>query len=157
MSWELKQVGAWKKFYLSDLQTVTLDFIQTLEPGCMIILEGDLGAGKTTFTQSFVKNYLSSNSEVTSPTYSLINEIGPIVHADLYRVEDPEELVHLEIEMYLEDKEYFFVEWGEKYLSFLAAHIPSEWSIFIARLNQNPLPEGKEAASRNLILEQVFL
>lgn len=156
-----KEIASWKKFYENDLQTVALDFIDALEGPALIILEGDLGAGKTTFTKCFAQNYLASSSdmlgidEITSPTYSLINEFGSLAHADFYRIEDPDELVHLEIELYLEEKEFFLVEWGMKYYDFLSAHIPGGWSIYLAKFQQNPLKEGVDKASRNLSLELI--
>jgi tRNA threonylcarbamoyladenosine biosynthesis protein TsaE len=48
-------------------------------------------------------------SEVQSPTYSLVNEYDNILHADLYRLEKKEDLIHLELPMYIEDKEYFLI------------------------------------------------
>jgi tRNA threonylcarbamoyladenosine biosynthesis protein TsaE len=160
-SYQTKEVASWKKFYENDLQPVVLDFIQKLETPSLVILEGDLGAGKTTFTKHFAQNFLASSNdmlgieEITSPTYSLINEFGSLAHADLYRIEDPEELVHLEIELYLEEKEIFLVEWGEKYLDFLSAHIPGDWSVYLARFTINPPKEGVDKPSRNLTLETV--
>lgn len=165
-SFDLAEVGTWKKFFLSDLQTVTLDFIDVIETPALIVLDGDLGAGKTTFTKSFTENYLEGHaqlfnkdfesSQVTSPTYSLINEFGPIAHADLYRIEDEEDLVHLEIELYLDEKELFFVEWGRKYLRYLSTHIPEEWQIYLAEFQINASEDGSNKGSRNLTLQQIL-
>lgn len=157
-----KEISSWKKFYRKDLQSVVLDFISKLEAPALLILDGDLGAGKTTFTKCFAQNYLSSSGDlfglddITSPSYSLINEIGTLAHADLYRIEDSQELVHLEMELYIEGKELFIVEWGMKYFDFLYSYIPDSWSIYIAKFQQNPLKEGEDQASRTLTLNLIL-
>ena len=84
-------------------------------------LTGDLGAGKTTFTQYFCKK-LGVEDAVTSPTFSLVNEyiyIGAenrerqFHHLDLYRLENIDEALQIGIEDYLYDDEYCFIEWPE--------------------------------------------
>lgn len=84
----------------------------------ILLLRGNLGAGKTTFTQSLVKA-LGSDDVVNSPTYSLVNEYeslkGKIFHFDLYRVEDVEELFDIGIEEYLESGFLSIIEWPEIY------------------------------------------
>ena len=52
-----------------------------------------------------------------SPTYSIINEQDDFAHADFYRIEDAEELIHLEMELYAEGKNYFLIEWGLPFLN----------------------------------------
>lgn len=160
---DLTSIQSWKKVYLDDLQSVSLDLIETIEPKAVIILDGDLGAGKTTLTQKFIENYLSSSqydlfsNDVTSPTYSLINEFGSMAHADLYRLETPEELVHLEIELYLDQKDYFLVEWGMNFVKYLHAQIPVDWRIYTLKVTTNPLKEGQQTASRNFELSRIDL
>ena len=56
------------------------------------------------------------SDQVISPTYSLINDYGETVHGDFYRLVNPEEIVQLELELYLESADYFLVEWGKQYL-----------------------------------------
>ncbi len=80
----------------------------------IINLNGNLGAGKTTFVKSFCKNYKINN--VTSPSFSIVNEyIGTkkIYHFDFYRLKKIEELYDIGFEDYLNDQEAIIViEWG---------------------------------------------
>ena len=100
-----KLIREWKKVYKSDLSYIVYELKDLAKVPAMIILEGDLGAGKTTFIQNFI-----GEGETLSPTYSILSECKNFLHADLYRVEKNEELFQLEIQMYLEGKQYFFVE-----------------------------------------------
>src|SRR6478609_1911877 len=101
-----KLVREWKKVYRSDLPYIVYELKDLAKVPAMIILEGDLGAGKTTFTQFF-----AGEKETLSPTYSILSESKNLVHADFYRIEKNEEVLQLEVPLYLEDKQYFFVEW----------------------------------------------
>ena len=80
----------------------------------VIALEGDLGAGKTTFVKTIVER-LGSTDPVTSPTFSIIQEyetpIGTIFHFDLYRIESIEEVLALDFESYLDTARLTFIEW----------------------------------------------
>jgi len=84
--------------------------------GCVLALEGDLGAGKTTFTQG-VARALAIEEPITSPTFTLINEYDgkcPLYHVDLYRLEGPVDLWDLGLEEYLGVEGVVVVEWAEK-------------------------------------------
>ena len=89
-----------------------------VEPGDVILLEGDLGAGKTTFTQGMAAA-LGVDSVVTSPTFTLMN-IYPtaggfdLVHVDVYRLERLSEVVDLALAEMLDDGAVVVVEWGER-------------------------------------------
>ena len=89
-----------------------------VEPGDVILLEGDLGAGKTTFTQGMAAA-LGVDSAVTSPTFTLMN-IHPtargfdLVHVDVYRLERLSEVVDLALAEMLDDGAVVVVEWGER-------------------------------------------
>jgi len=80
----------------------------------VIALEGDLGAGKTTFVKTIVAQ-LGSTDPVTSPTFSIVQEYetstGLIFHFDLYRMESLEEVLALDFESYLDTARFTFVEW----------------------------------------------
>lgn len=84
----------------------------------ILLLKGDLGAGKTTFTKLLME-HLGSDDEVNSPTYALVNEyqcnFGKVFHFDLYRVNDIEELYDMGIEEYLETGYLSIIEWPEIY------------------------------------------
>ena len=82
----------------------------------LILLSGDLGAGKTTFSQGFLKQ-LMPNQVITSPTYSYMNmyeALSPIFHFDLYRISSQEDLEELGLWEHLLDKRVMrLVEWPE--------------------------------------------
>ena len=140
-----KLVRDWKKVYKSDLPYIVYEMKDLAKAPAMIILEGDLGAGKTTFTQSFV-----GESEILSPTYSILSENKNIIHADFYRLEKNEEILHLELPIYLEDKQYFFVEWGMKFSRRLFRELPENWSPYLLEIKINPSTvDNDEGLTRN--------
>ena len=87
---------------------------RAVEAGEVIALVGDLGAGKTTLTQGIVEG-LGYEEEVTSPTFSLVQEyLGgslDVFHFDFYRVEDEHELLDLGWDDYLDREGLVIVEW----------------------------------------------
>lgn len=89
-----------------------------LQPGDVVLLEGDLGAGKTTFTQGLAEA-LGVDVAVTSPTFTLMN-IYPttsgfdLVHVDVYRLERLSEVVDLGLGEILDDGAVVVVEWGDR-------------------------------------------
>ncbi|MEF2824307.1 MAG: tRNA (adenosine(37)-N6)-threonylcarbamoyltransferase complex ATPase subunit type 1 TsaE [Peptococcaceae bacterium] len=93
-----------------------------LKPGDILLLEGDLGAGKTTFTQGLAEG-LGVDEFVNSPTFVIINEYFsghlPLYHMDLYRLEDEAQLYDLGVEEYFFGNGVSVVEWPEIALSFL--------------------------------------
>lgn len=95
---------------------------QLTRPGDILALEGDLGAGKTTFTQGFCQA-LKVSDYVTSPTFTLINIYNgqlPIYHIDLYRLNDPQDALDIGIESYLPSADGItLVEWANKFPSIL--------------------------------------
>ncbi|HSF14428.1 MAG TPA: tRNA (adenosine(37)-N6)-threonylcarbamoyltransferase complex ATPase subunit type 1 TsaE [Vicinamibacteria bacterium] len=81
-------------------------------------LEGDLGAGKTTFTKGLAKGYGIDPAIVSSPTFALVNRYSggtrDVYHIDLYRIENERELVELGLEELEEEGAVLVVEWPEK-------------------------------------------
>lgn len=102
---------------LADWQEVVEKIIPDLQHN-IFLLKGNLGAGKTTFTQFLLKN-LGSIDEVNSPTYSIVNEYntpkGKIYHFDLYRLKNIEEVYDIGIEEYLDNAFLCIIEWPEVY------------------------------------------
>ncbi len=141
----------WKKVYEGDLDSIIFELKDFLTTPAVVILSGDIGVGKTTFTKSFIKS-LNINETTVSPTYSVVNEVGEMVHADFYRLKSAEEIVHLELPMYLEEKDYFFVEWGKPYLKQLHNEVPREFSFFELLFEMNETLDGHNVSSRNLQL-----
>lgn len=84
-----------------------------VNPGDVITLEGDLGAGKTTFTKGFAKG-LGISRNVNSPTFTIIKEYTdgriPLYHMDVYRLEDSEE--DLGFEEYFNSDGVTMIEWA---------------------------------------------
>ncbi|MBR4866418.1 MAG: tRNA (adenosine(37)-N6)-threonylcarbamoyltransferase complex ATPase subunit type 1 TsaE [Clostridia bacterium] len=100
----------------SPAETVALGeaFGRRLSGGEVLLLDGDLGAGKTAFVSGVAKA-LGIASRVTSPTFTIVNRYTtgrvPLTHFDLYRIADPEELFELGWEEYLSDGGVVAVEW----------------------------------------------
>ena len=99
----------------------------------VIYLVGELGAGKTTFTRYFLQS-LGHTGAVKSPTYTLVEpyelteSINPLIsrvyHADLYRLQDPEELSFIGFEEYLDDKyALVIIEWASRADDYLPAPV----------------------------------
>jgi len=141
----------WKKVLEGDLDSIVIELQDFLHAPSLILLSGDVGVGKTTFAKAFVKHVLG-DSFTFSPTYSVINELGEIVHADFYRLKDPEEVVHLEIGMYVEDKEFFLLEWGRAYLNEVLKELPRGWSNYEIIFEVNDTKIANETPSRNIRL-----
>ena len=100
---------------------------ERLEPGDIVLLTGELGAGKTTFVRGVAKG-AGSSADVASPTFQLVR-VYPgrlqLAHVDLYRVESSSELRDLGLEE-LAEQGAVVVEWGERLDVDDAAHIEIE-------------------------------
>ena len=94
------------------------EFAKELQPPCMVLLEGELGSGKTTLVKGILASLASiPEDEVTSPSYTLVHEYGPegkIYYADLYRVEGARDLATLGLDDLEGQDATVLIEWGEK-------------------------------------------
>ena len=94
-----------------------------LEAGDLLILSGELGAGKTFFTRALCRALgLSSRIRVTSPTFALVNEHAtrpPMLHADLYRLEQAREVQELGLLERRDEGQLVVVEWGAPWVEHL--------------------------------------
>ena len=96
-------------------------FGRYLRSGDVVALRGDLGAGKTTLVRAIAIG-MGVGDDVTSPTYSLIQEYGgrlPMFHFDPYRLDDPFEMASLGLYEYLEREGVVVVEWADLILDLL--------------------------------------
>ena len=89
-----------------------------LQPGDVVLLSGDLGAGKTQFTQGLAAG-LDAREPVISPTFNIVLTYPsgrmPLHHFDLYRLESPDQLEDIGLREYLEGDGICVVEWAEKF------------------------------------------
>ncbi len=102
-------------YSLKDLDAVAKEIINHTKFKTLVF-DAEMGMGKTTLIKAIV-NALNSEDEVSSPTFSLVNEYRTktetIYHFDLYRVENEEELYNFGIEDYLSSKHWILVEWPD--------------------------------------------
>lgn len=91
-------------------------FAKNLKSGDVVILNGDLGAGKTTFTKGLAKA-LNVKENITSPTFTLMNIYLsgklPLYHYDMYRITDEDEAREIGLNEYFYGKGICVVEWAE--------------------------------------------
>jgi len=103
----------------SEEETVALgeSLAAELPPQAIVLLIGNLGAGKTTIAKGIVKGLNAAEpDEVSSPTFTLIHQYGPSVyHVDLYRLESAAQLATLGLEELFDRRAVVLIEWGERF------------------------------------------
>jgi tRNA threonylcarbamoyladenosine biosynthesis protein TsaE len=97
--------------------------VELLAPPKLVLLRGDLGAGKTTLVKGIAASFeAASEDDVTSPTFTLIHEYrGPranLFHIDLYRIDTQRELDTLALDDLRGEDSILLIEWGEKFPQF---------------------------------------
>src|SRR5579864_4969073 len=120
------KTGAMKTFQTHSAEETTelgRRLAAELKPGSIVLLRGDLGAGKTTLVKGIAEGFKAAKAEgVTSPTFTLIHEYrGPQVtlyHIDLYRIDTQRELDTLALDDLMTANSILLIEWGEKFARF---------------------------------------
>ncbi len=115
--------GSFEVNSVEETWAIARAFARELKPGDVVCLEGDLGAGKTTFTQGLAAA-LGVRGRVTSPTFCIVQEHparmldgkrrSPLVHMDLYRLHDEDDVLAIGWEDYLAQGAILVVEWPER-------------------------------------------
>jgi tRNA threonylcarbamoyladenosine biosynthesis protein TsaE len=122
-------------------ETISLGrrFATILTPPKLVVLRGDLGAGKTTLVKGIAEGFhAASQEDVTSPTFTLIHEYrgagASLYHIDLYRVETARELETLGLDDLFAENSILLVEWGDKFPRFERER---DVEIFLQRVGEN--------------------
>lgn len=102
-----------------ETQAVGREIAALLPQQAIVLLIGNLGAGKTTLTKGIVEGRNAAPAEeVSSPTFTLIHEYGQpvsVYHADLYRLDTAEQVRRLGLEELFDGSALLLVEWGERF------------------------------------------
>lgn len=115
-----------KKFIvenINDLDEISLKILKFNSRYKKFAFFGEMGVGKTTLIKFLLKN-LGVNDNVTSPTFSIVNEyfsenLGSIFHFDFYRIKNEKEAYDIGIDEYLSSDNYCFIEWPKNINSFI--------------------------------------
>jgi tRNA threonylcarbamoyladenosine biosynthesis protein TsaE len=128
MSLEIRSNGP------TQTQAIAAAIARTLLPGDVLLLDGDLGAGKTTFTQGLARA-MGVGEVVTSPTFSLVRSYPSafgveLIHVDVYRLDTLGDIVALGLPEMLEDGAVAVIEWGERAAAALGPdHLSARFSL----------------------------
>ena len=107
----------------SEEETIALgrDLAQSLPAGAVLLI-GNLGAGKTTLAKGIVEGRNAARAEeVSSPTFTLIQQYGDVYHIDLYRLENARQVESLGLDELFDRDAMVLIEWGERFPQLLPA------------------------------------
>ncbi len=130
-------------------EEIAIEFSKRLKIGDVVTLDGDLGAGKTAFTQGVAKG-LGVKDYVSSPTFTIINCYEgnmPIYHFDVYRIEGCDEMYEIGYDEYVGGDGIALIEWSEKIADILP--LP-RYQIVISR------DEEKGDEFRNIVINHLI-
>jgi tRNA threonylcarbamoyladenosine biosynthesis protein TsaE len=123
------------QFNLSEIESIAQKIISS-NTEKVILFNGQMGAGKTTFIKALAKA-LGVNNPTSSPTFSLVNEYeakeGLVYHFDMYRLKNEMEALDFGIEDYLYSGNWCFIEWAEK----IPNLIPEQHSVITIEILEN--------------------
>ncbi len=107
----------WRSASVEETRAIAARLARDLNPGAVVLLSGDLGAGKTAFVRGLAEGLGLAASEVTSPTFTLVHEYRggrlPLIHVDLYRLESAD-LAEIGLDDDLAASGVVAVEWPER-------------------------------------------
>lgn len=111
---------------LEELPLICSDLVTLMNKDGILLLLGEMGSGKTTLVRELCRQ-LGATDEVSSPTYSIVNEYRTeenkkIFHFDLYRLKNREEAMDIGIEEYLKSGHLCIIEWPEIIYDLLPIH-----------------------------------
>jgi tRNA threonylcarbamoyladenosine biosynthesis protein TsaE len=118
---------------VAETQALATALAELARPGDLVLLSGDLGAGKTAFAQGFGRG-LGIDEPITSPTFTLAREYQGtrlrLHHLDVYRMESMAEVFDVDLPDLLDDEAVVLIEWGEA----IAASVPADYLEVTLRL-----------------------
>lgn len=110
------------------------EYAKTLQRGDVVLLDGDMGAGKTVFAKGVARG-LGIQEEVTSPTYAYMNDYdGKLFHYDCYRIEEVEQAERLGIADYFDMGGICLIEWAQNIAPLLPKQVKR---VQIKKINEN--------------------
>ena len=120
------QTKRWEHVPLESLPMVAAELVTLLSKPSFVAIQGEMGAGKTTFVQALLRE-LGIEHPDGSPTYAIVHEyvtkLGTkAFHLDCYRIENERDLAQLGLDELFEENAYFFVEWPDKIENILPEH-----------------------------------
>ena len=117
-----------------ETESFAAEYAKTLQAGDVVLLDGDMGAGKTVFSKGVAKG-LGIQEEVTSPTYAYMNDYdGQLFHYDCYRIESVEQAERLGLGDYFDMGGICIVEWAQNIAPLLPRAVKR---VTIKKLNEN--------------------
>ncbi len=117
-----------------ETMAIAESYAKTLRGGDVVLLDGDMGAGKTVFTKGLAKG-LGIEEEVTSPTYAYMNDYdGRLFHYDCYRIESVEQAERLGLADYFDMGGICIVEWAQNIAPLLPKKVKR---VTIKKLSEN--------------------
>ena len=131
---------------VDDTRALAAEIAALAKPGDLVVLAGDLGTGKTAFAQGFARG-LGVDEPVTSPAFILVRTYEgrlPMIHMDVYRLDQMQELVDLGIAELLDDGGVTLVEWGDA----VTPALPADF--LEVRLETGAAPDDRLLAVRSV-------
>ena len=131
---------------VDDTRALAAEIAALAAPGDLLVLAGDLGTGKTAFAQGFARG-LGVDEPVTSPAFILVRTYEgrlPMIHLDVYRLEEMQELVDLGIAELLDQGGVTLVEWGDA----VTPGLPSDF--LEVRLESGTAPDDRLVTVRSV-------